>query len=85
MAMKKYSTFLKAPGLQPHHEMVQCHIQDTRWGKGSYPSAVMQSAYSTAPADWVIYVCGSECISMNIYKYGRRYMYEYACVCIIVL
>ena len=32
MAMKGYSTFLKAPALlESHHPIVQCHIQDTRW------------------------------------------------------
>ena len=37
--------------LQPTRlKMVNCHIQNTRWG-GSYPSAEMQSVYSTTPAD----------------------------------
>ena len=27
--------------------------QDTRWVRHFYPSAEMQSVYSTAPADWV--------------------------------
>ena len=29
--MKGYSTFLKAPGLEPQHQMFPCHIQDIRW------------------------------------------------------
>ena len=35
MAMKGYSAFPKAPALlEPHHQIVYCHIQDTRWGGG---------------------------------------------------
>ena len=52
MAIKGYSAFPKAPAsLEFHHQTVQCHIQDTRWER-SYPSAEVQSVYSTAPADW---------------------------------
>ena len=32
------------------------HIQDTRLGEGSYPSAVVQSVYFTAPTDWAKYL-----------------------------
>ena len=35
----------KAPGLEPHHLIIKCHILDTQWG-GLY-----RHAYSTAPAD----------------------------------
>ena len=46
MAMKRYSAFTTAPALlEPDHQIVLCHIQ-------SYPSAEMQSVYSTAAADW---------------------------------
>ena len=32
MATKGYSTFFKAPALlEPHHQIVKCHIQITRW------------------------------------------------------
>ena len=56
MAMKGYSAFPKAPALlEPHHQIVYCHIQDTRRG-GSYPSAEEESVYSTAPADWAIII-----------------------------
>ena len=42
MAMKGYSTFSRAPGLEPHY-------QDTRWRKsGLTHSAELKSAYSTA-------------------------------------
>ena len=51
-AMKGYSAFSKAPALlEPCHQIVKCHIQDTRWGGGSYHSAEKQSVYSTAPAN----------------------------------
>ena len=57
MAMKGCSTFPKAPALlEPHHQIVSCYIQDTHWGGGSYPSAEVLSVYSTAPADWAIYI-----------------------------
>ena len=30
--MKGYSAFPKAPALlEPHHQIVLCHIRDTRW------------------------------------------------------
>ena len=58
MAMKGYSTFSKAPGLEPHHQMYL-----TRRGWGYYHSAEMQSAYSThahsythTPTDTYIYI-----------------------------
>ena len=51
--MKKYPKYLKTTGLlEPHHQIVLCHIQDSRWGGGSYPSLVNQSEFSTVPADW---------------------------------
>ena len=32
MAMKGYSAFPKAPtSLEPHHQIILCHKQDTRW------------------------------------------------------
>ena len=40
MTMKEYSTFTKAIGLEPQHQIVW-------WGI----SAEMQTAYSTAPTD----------------------------------
>ena len=41
---------------KPHHAL--CHIQDTCWGRGSYPSAEMQSAYSPVAADVAcVYAC----------------------------
>ena len=55
MAMKGYSAFPKAPAsLEPHHQIVLCHIQDTL--VGSYPSREMQMVYSTAPANWAIII-----------------------------
>ena len=31
MGMKEYSTFSKDLGLEPHHQIVKRHIQNTRW------------------------------------------------------
>ena len=51
MAIKGYSAFTKAPALlEPHHQIVWCHIHETRWG-GAYPTAEEQSVNSTAAAD----------------------------------
>ena len=50
IAMKGYSAFPNVPALlEPHHQIVLCHIQHTH---GGYPSPEKQSVYSTAPADW---------------------------------
>ena len=38
MVTKVCSAFPKAPAsLEPHHQIVKCHIQDTRWGGGLTP------------------------------------------------
>ena len=51
MEMNGYSAFQEGPPLlEPHHQIVSCHILDTPGG-GSYPSAVMQLVYIIAPAD----------------------------------
>ena len=56
MPMKEYSALPKAPALlKPHYQIVLCHTQDTQ-RRGSYPFAEMQSVYSTAPADWALYL-----------------------------
>ena len=47
-----YTTFPNAPGLENHHQIVWCHIQDTRSGRGSYHFAEMKSMNSTTPANW---------------------------------
>ena len=52
IAMKDFSTFPKAPGLKPHIQMVENHIQDICSDEGAfYSTAVMQSVYSTNSAD----------------------------------
>ena len=48
IAMNAYSKFPKDQGLEPHHQMIWCHLQENRW---SYPSTEMLSVYSTALAD----------------------------------
>ena len=51
MAMKGFFTFLKALGLEPHHRM-QFIVLSRKLVERSYPSAEMQSVYSTALTDW---------------------------------
>ena len=59
MAMKGYSTLPKAPGLEPCHQMQFNVISKTLIGKGgSYPTAEVQSVYSTALAVWAVYLFG---------------------------
>ena len=49
MVIKGHSTFIKAPGLEPHHQMQFSVILRILIGAG-YPSAEVWSAYSAAPA-----------------------------------
>ena len=71
MAMKEYSAFPKAPALlEPHHQIVSCHIQDTLYGGGSYPSAEVQSVYSTAPADWAIHRFKCQTVLFQIIQFS---------------
>ena len=52
--MEIYSTFPKAPVLKPYHQIKFSVIPRTHVGAGgSYPSAKVQPAYSTAPTDRV--------------------------------
>ena len=51
VAIKGHFVFFKAPGLEPHHQI--CLVSYLGHSLGvSYPSAEMQSVYSTDPADW---------------------------------
>ena len=50
IAMKGYTTFLKAPRLEPRHQIV-CVISGHSLGESSYRSEEMQPVYSRAPAD----------------------------------
>ena len=55
--MKKYSVFHKAPRLEPCYQMGLMSNPEYSFGgcgEGSYPSAQIQSVYSTAPADWAL-------------------------------
>ena len=54
-----------------------------------YPSAKMQSVYSTAPADWAnqfmnkrVCVCVCVYVYIYIYIYGVRHIEVYVCVCV---
>ena len=81
-AMKEYITFHKAPELlELRHQIVKCHIQDTRWSVcvgGSYSSTEMQSAYSTA---------GTAGLNITIYIYeefgGNILIQLYNLICIL--
>ena len=53
------------PGLlEPHHQIVLCHIQDTCWG-ASYPSAEKQLVYSTVPTYRAMCVCVCVCVCVR--------------------
>ena len=55
MAMKGCFAFLKAPASQEtHHQICLVSYTGHSLGAESYPSAEVQSMYSTAPADWAI-------------------------------
>ena len=51
--MKRYSTFPKAPGVEPQHQMGLCHIQDTRWGRSLIP---LQKYRPSQHTGWYIYI-----------------------------
>ena len=52
MTMKGYSTFSKAPTLlEPHHQIVKCHMQDTGWRGGLTPLKRSSRCF-IAPANW---------------------------------
>ena len=49
MAMKEYTKFPKALGLEPHHQ-IQFSVKSRTFIVGSYTIAEVQSEYSTAPS-----------------------------------
>ena len=49
--VKVYSTFLKAPRLEPLHQIVLCHIQDTHWG-GVFPLCWDAVSISYSSIQW---------------------------------
>ena len=60
MAMKGYSTFPEAPELKLHHPKIVLYpgyLFEDGVGCGTYLSAEMQPVYSTAPADWAVFIC----------------------------
>ena len=81
MTMKECSAFPKAPAsMEPHHQIVLCHIQDTHWG-GGYPSAEVQSVYSTARVDWaIIYLTARPLLRRPML--GKIYLCMRVCVCV---
>ena len=84
MARKGYSAFPKAPALlEPHDQIVLCHIQDTRWG-GLTPlqrssRCILQPQPTGQPSLMsncllIILVIGS-CKILYIYIYIYIYIY----------
>ena len=64
MAVKGCSAFPKAPVvLEPHHQIVECHIQDTHWGGGL-------SVYSTAPTDLAIHRVNVKTVLFQIIQFS---------------
>ena len=66
---KGYSTFPKALWLEPHHQIV-CHMRDTNWGRGSYPTAEMQSSYYITLVDWSVVVWSLKLMLSTIYVFS---------------
>ena len=57
MAMKGHLAFPKAPALlKSHHQLFSVINRTLVGGGGSYPSAEVQSVYSTAASDWATYI-----------------------------
>ena len=51
MKIKRFSKFLKAPELEPNHQIVfVSYIEHSL--RGCYPFVKIQSTYSTTPAEW---------------------------------
>ena len=68
MAIKRYSAFSKAPALlEPHHQIPQCHKQDTCW-LGVLPlwREPVSIFYSSR---WL----GNHILSFNVRDYGDKY------------
>ena len=77
MAMKGCSVFPKVPALLgPHHQTVKCDIQDTHLGGGSYPSAEVQSVYSTASADWAIHRVNVKTVLFQIIQFSINTLFK---------
>ena len=55
MEIKRYSTFAKSSKLEPRHKISFASYPGPSLGVESYPSAEMQSVYTTAPADWAVW------------------------------
>ena len=111
MAIKGYSTFPKARGLEPHHQTVTCKrtlivgvlplCRDTHsiFHSPSWPSWLLcvcvcvcvcecvsvQSVYSTAPANWAIFIWVCVWVYMGVgHVYAGVYM-NICSLCVITL
>ena len=77
--MEEYSTFSKAPKLEPHHDKVYCHIQDTHWVVLLICREVIDIFYSPcSPQPQLIGLIGVQlsliamCILMKLYSLCTR-------------
>ena len=76
--MKGCSAFLKAPAsLEPYHQIVSYHIQDTCWEEESYSSAEMLTVYSAASANWANHFLFDKKHMWNLHFNEYIYIYIY--------
>ena len=86
MVIKENSTFLKATGLEPHHQIAQCHIQKTRRWEDSNLSRDMQSVYQTTQENLLIsntlqaWDPNTRITNYVISAYIHIYIYIYICM-----
>ena len=78
MAIKGYSAFPNAPALlEHHHQIVSCHILDTRWG--SLTPLQICSRCILQPGQQGQIVNLHKCNMEYIYIYGHNTEYMYIC------
>ena len=76
ITMKGCSVFPKASELlEPHHQTVYCHNQDTRWG-GLTPLQGCRRCIQQPQ------LTGQNSASVCVYIYIYIYIYIYMCVCV---
>ena len=77
MVIKGYSKFPKASVLEPHHQMVKCHVQDTHWGERVLPLCrdAVDIFYSTSSQLSFIYSGYTSC---NGSKFRIAWLVKYS-------
>ena len=82
IAMKACSAFPKAlASLEPQHQLFRV-ISRTLVGGVSYPSAEVQSVYSTAPGDWAIHIL--KCRLCGTSELRQVVIVTSTCYCLII-